>query len=388
VKAKPSAARVLVVSDNVTDAAQIVAQLSSVMEDVRSATNAESAVEDFEACKPDVLVLGFETIELAQRYSLGLYRHSQLVKTHRHATVLLCAKDDVRKAFALCREGYFDDYALHWPMAQDGCRLTMSVWKAAAQLLALDGGPSPQDLSAHATEIDALDSALETTLAEGGVLVQAAVTGLKRAEQAVGSAIDEFSRRLTAPAPAAADRAGEAARLAAEIAQLKSGAISRAFRASEAELAPVSAWPGRLQARIEPHAVGLRSFAKQVREARWLVLVIDDDEFARKLIARGLADQGYELAFAVDGSSALAMLRRIRPHLILMDVNLPDLDGVSLTRKLKAAPHLAAIPIIMLTGDARRETLENSMSAGAAGFIVKPFTREGIVAKLDRLLRH
>jgi CheY-like chemotaxis protein len=82
------------------------------------------------------------------------------------------------------------------------------------------------------------------------------------------------------------------------------------------------------------------------------------------------------------------MLRRLRPHLILMDVHLPDLDGVSLTRKLKSTEHLAAIPIVMLTGDARRGTLENSMSAGAAGFLVKPFTREAIVAKLNRLLRH
>jgi CheY-like chemotaxis protein len=385
---KPSAAPVLVASDNAADAEQVVGQLSSVMENVRSATNPESAVADFETCKPEVLVLGFRSIELAQRYSLGLYRHSQMIKLHRHATVLLCAKDDVCQAFTLCREGYFDDYALHWPMAQDGYRLPMSVWKAADQLIAQSNGPSPHDLSAHATELDALEQALETTLAESGELAQLTAGSLKRAEHAVGSAIDEFSRRLDTPVTADAGRVKEKAQLAAEIVRLKSGGISQAFQASQDELAAVSAWPRRLQARIEPHAAGLRSFARQVREARWLVMVIDDDEFARKLIAKSLSEQGYELTFAADGTTALAMLRRVRPHLILMDVNLPDLDGVSLTRKLKSTKHLAPIPIVMLTGDARRETLENSMSAGAAGFIVKPFTREAIVAKLDRLLRH
>lgn len=79
-------------------------------------------------------------------------------------------------------------------------------------------------------------------------------------------------------------------------------------------------------------------------------------------------------------------MRRIDPELILMDVNLPDTDGISLTRKLKAAPHLAHIPMLMLTGEARRETLDSSTSAGAAGFIVKPFTREALVAKVERLL--
>jgi CheY-like chemotaxis protein len=80
------------------------------------------------------------------------------------------------------------------------------------------------------------------------------------------------------------------------------------------------------------------------------------------------------------------MLRRVRPSVILMDINLPDIDGIALTRNVKAAPHLAGIPILMLTGDATRETLASSMSAGASDFIVKPFTREALVFKLTRIL--
>jgi CheY-like chemotaxis protein len=94
-------------------------------------------------------------------------------------------------------------------------------------------------------------------------------------------------------------------------------------------------------------------------------MLVDDDSFTRKLAAKALEGSSYALTYAHDGSSALALLRQGRPDLILMDVKLPDVDGVALTQKLRAASHLADIPALMLTGDARRQTLERSMSAGA-----------------------
>jgi len=86
------------------------------------------------------------------------------------------------------------------------------------------------------------------------------------------------------------------------------------------------------------------------------------------------------------GVEALSQLRRLHPDVILMDVRLPGVDGVALTQRLKTVPHLADIPIIMMTGDARRETLVSSIGAGAAAFVVKPFTREALVAKLQKVL--
>ncbi|MEO7010155.1 MAG: response regulator, partial [Caldimonas sp.] len=84
--------------------------------------------------------------------------------------------------------------------------------------------------------------------------------------------------------------------------------------------------------------------------------------------------------------AALAHLRREGADLILMDVRLPGLDGVALTRRLKASSETSNIPIVMMTGDARRETLVGSMEAGAAGFVVKPVTRETLEARLDKIL--
>jgi CheY-like chemotaxis protein len=119
---------------------------------------------------------------------------------------------------------------------------------------------------------------------------------------------------------------------------------------------------------------------------RPVILMIEDDEFTHQLVAVTLASHDVELVFESDGALALDRVREVRPDLVLMDVLLPGGDGVDLTQRLKGDSGLAAIPVVMVTGEARRETLLRSMEAGAVDFIVKPFTPDALVAKLGRFL--
>jgi CheY-like chemotaxis protein len=384
--ASPAAARVLVASDNPSDAGQVVQQIGGEYAQLRTSTDPACAVADFEDFRPDVLVLAFDSIAKAQRYSLGLYRMSVVVGTHRHATVLLCAKDEVRTGFDLCKGGNFDDYVLHWPHAQDGQRLAMSIWNAARSVITLAAEPTRLELDRHAQQLATVDSLLRQELSEGETTLGGATRALQTAEQAVGVAIDEFGHRLTRPGCDAIVASKDKAALARELTRLTTESVSRAFATGAAAVAPIAAWPRQVQGRLQPHMAVMRSFAARIGEARRTLLVVDDDAFERKLIAKALEDQPFAIEFAEDGAAALRLLRRVRPVLILMDIRLPDLDGVALTRKLKAAPHLADIPVLMLTGDARRDTLASSIEAGAAGFIVKPFTRDVLLQHLSRVV--
>lgn len=126
--------------------------------------------------------------------------------------------------------------------------------------------------------------------------------------------------------------------------------------------------------------------ARASGRARPIVFLVEDDEFSHQLVAITLESQDVELVVESDGAAALERIRSVRPDLILMDVMLPGRDGVELTQHLKADPSLAAIPVVMLTGEARREILVRSMEAGAADFIVKPFTPDALIAKLTKFL--
>ncbi len=140
----------------------------------------------------------------------------------------------------------------------------------------------------------------------------------------------------------------------------------------------------QLVAEAIPHDVA--SVAEQTKLPRPTILVVDDDEFQHKLIRKLLEKQKYNFAFATSGVEALKILCKILPDIILMDVMMPDMDGLETLRHLKATPQFALIPVIMITGKSEGHIVSDSLKAGAADFVVKPFEQATLLAKIDHVL--
>jgi PleD family two-component response regulator len=141
-----------------------------------------------------------------------------------------------------------------------------------------------------------------------------------------------------------------------------------------------------LQAESAPFVQAAQSMQVVARQKAPRVLVVDDDPFQRKLIGKYLSGEPYEVMFAADSSEAFAFAMANRPDLVLMDVILPNVDGVEATRRLRAHPELAHIPVVMLTGKSGRETVIESRRAGASDFLVKPIDRNVLLAKVREKL--
>ena len=114
------------------------------------------------------------------------------------------------------------------------------------------------------------------------------------------------------------------------------------------------------------------------------VLVIEDDHLNMKLMRGLLGLGGYRMLEAVEAESGLRLAAEHRPDLILMDVNLPGLDGLSATRRLKADPELATIPVIALTGLAMEGDRERCLVAGMDDYVAKPVQLEQLRKLFDR----
>lgn len=102
------------------------------------------------------------------------------------------------------------------------------------------------------------------------------------------------------------------------------------------------------------------------------VLVVDDQEMNLTLLSYLLTAHGYTVVTAPGAQEALAAIARQRPALILMDMQMPDIDGFELTRRLKADPATAAIPIVAVTSFAMSGDRERALAAGCDGYISKP----------------
>lgn len=113
------------------------------------------------------------------------------------------------------------------------------------------------------------------------------------------------------------------------------------------------------------------------------ILVVDDNPDNVKLLVFLLRKHGYQVETAASAEEALVVLSRFRPALILMDIQLPGMDGLELTRQLKGDPKTREILILVVTAYAMKSDEERSMAAGADGYIVKPIdTRKlpGVIA--------
>jgi CheY-like chemotaxis protein len=114
------------------------------------------------------------------------------------------------------------------------------------------------------------------------------------------------------------------------------------------------------------------------------ILIVDDNPTNLKLAQRLLTLEGCVVRTATDAEEALAILERFRPRLILMDLQLPGLDGLALTRRLKADPATRDITIVALTAYAMKGDEEKALVAGCDGYIAKPIntrTLPGVVVR-------
>ena len=114
------------------------------------------------------------------------------------------------------------------------------------------------------------------------------------------------------------------------------------------------------------------------------ILVVDDDPEIRRVLQRGLAYEGYTVELAVDGQAALVLARQTPPDLVILDLRLPDLDGVEVCRRLRAG---GDVPILMLTARDGVSDKVAGLDAGADDYLVKPFVMDELLARVRALLR-
>lgn len=118
-----------------------------------------------------------------------------------------------------------------------------------------------------------------------------------------------------------------------------------------------------------------------------LILVVEDHEDNRAILRDLLSNAGFEIIEAVNGEEGIRMAEAHRPDLILMDIQLPIVDGYEATRRIKAQEHLHAIPIIAVTSYALGGDEEKARSAGCDAYIIKPFKPWDLLAVVRSHLR-
>ncbi len=118
------------------------------------------------------------------------------------------------------------------------------------------------------------------------------------------------------------------------------------------------------------------------------ILVIEDNDRNRRLLKILLESRGYEVIEAITGEEAMKYLRDHEPALILMDIQLPNVDGLELTKNIKSDPKTAHIPIVAVTAYAMKGDRERILEAGCDGYISKPINTRKLILLVTEILKN
>ncbi len=116
------------------------------------------------------------------------------------------------------------------------------------------------------------------------------------------------------------------------------------------------------------------------------IMTVDDSASVRQMVSFALKGGGYDVIEASDGQDAVAKLNGAPVHMVITDLNMPNLDGIGLIQALRGDPSYKFIPIIMLTTESQASKKEEGKAAGATGWITKPFKPEQLLAVVKKVL--
>jgi len=313
-------AAILIATDELARANLVRNILLDEFKTVDISLDPKTVLQNFKQTQPSVLVLAFGALEQSDQCYQQLQHASKPISRQPYRTLVLCNNTELKAVYELCKRDYFNDYALFWPRPEDPWRLCMSIHHLLR-------------------ELDAMSSTAPTA-------AQLAVPARALAE--MEHVIDHWLETNQMPAT----------------------------------IDTITRWRTELKNTLRPFMLLVRMLTSLAQRVQATVLVVDDDVLQCKMIETMLKNEPYRVVFAATGLEALSVLRLVRPDVILMDVMMPEMDGITATQRLKALPQFAQLPVIMVTGRNEKTVVFDSVKAGATGFLVKPFGRESLITKL------
>lgn len=118
-----------------------------------------------------------------------------------------------------------------------------------------------------------------------------------------------------------------------------------------------------------------------------MVLIVDDSASMRQLVSFALKDAGYEVIEASNGKDAISKLGSAKVEMVITDLNMPEMDGISFIKRMRSTPGCKFTPVLMLTTESQESKKQEGKQAGASGWLVKPFTPEQLVETVRKFVK-
>ncbi|WP_019614298.1 response regulator [Psychromonas ossibalaenae] len=336
-------------------------------------------------CKPAVILLALSSIER----NIELY--NQIIENkcldYPHHSVLLCNNRESAAAFRCCLKGLFDDYFVYQPLYE----------KLRLKMIVHNGLQSSQTSTRYAgindEELENIGENLSSLIDQSGECRQSLLGSISSCKEVINSPDsvepDDVSRAILAKInkshiePMLADlESSIRENLDSLIGQLL--AQKNGLSTFESRVAMINDMsdsnPNQRAARLQ------KELAEPPLRGRERILVVEDNVLYRDMLVKVLNNENFVVDVADDGLSALKKIKKNCYELILMDLFMPQLDGINTTKQIKAVTGGKSLPVIALTGNKNKELIKKWAEQGLNGYLLKPSNKTEILKAVNKVL--
>ena len=373
---------ILIVTDKAEESLTLRELLTADMGQFWCVETETDGIRLFMQKRPTLLILSYREITSAERFFLTLHRQCPNIHTMRYQCLVFCTNKDAEEAFRLCREGVIDDYVVNRPLF-DPFRLRLSIHQALA-LSALKQASNElrKNLADTGGGLHHLNEHMGKSLSTGREMQQESLRAFNAFTSRMSDDMAQFEASFLESGRdnALIDRATlqqKLNKLPRNYLEMEKLHIEKKMRDAEAII-------NKADADFQQQVGALCNM--EFPAARPEILVVDDEDMYRELIVDVLEDFDFRATGKESGEAALNLMKTSHPDAILLDYQMPGLNGLETLRRIKADPRLRDVPVIMLTGASDKTLVQECIRSGAVDFIVKPGDRDTILAKINACL--
>ncbi|WP_019556111.1 response regulator [Thiomicrorhabdus arctica] len=339
---------------------------------------AKSGAEAEKICvieQPHIILFGTNhLINSSEIYLDLMVKHKDL---EFHRSILMVKAEDAAEAAKLCTDRVFNDYIIVKPLYDK--EVFNSVIRRCIEVIAEHGSLeelSDVELELRNVQINGLENHKTETLLQNKTR-----TTQQQFKTEMSSDIDDFTGKVIHDL----DDGKDAQHIKKSITNLSEKLHHSLERGDKDMNSALSEWEKLSAITQKQLNSGLSSAIKATKVQR-TILIIEDDEFYLNVLAAGLETEGYCIKKTLTGKLGLEMINQIRPDLIILDWNLPDIMGSFVLKTIKSSIKFCHIPVIVLTGHSQVSIIKEAMALGASDFIVKPSDKKQMLNKIQQAI--
>lgn len=376
---------ILVVGDSGAELDEIRQHLEHSYSQVHVTRSEEEAIHRFESVEAAVILLAFRSLYRAETFYLKLFHHCERIYEIPHQVIVFIARGEMERAYELCRREIFHSFVIVRPLLSEHLML-LSVSQARerrASHLSIQRGR--RLLRRLGRQVERMHEEFDRLIIDNRLLQERHRNTRRSLVTSIKNRLGVFRDSLMSPRMKAVVAVHDSEALYHEFEHLQEEEVASRLEYYHGKMDEAyGSWVWNL----EKHLQQLERFSNEVilgqQPTSPQILIIDDDDVQRHMLTTLLEERGYTMRQASNGNEGMSMLRARTPDLVLLDYEMPDLDGAALLRRARESRQLMEVPFIMITGHHEKEVVKLCLKYGANDYLIKPVD----IGRLYKRLAH